>query len=55
MPSPVETSLGVTRLVETADGSGVAIMVQLPRVESDTYSGQERIIPEARVGTAAGR
>jgi hypothetical protein len=26
------------------------IMVQLPRVESDTYSGQERIVPDLRAG-----
>jgi dedicated sortase system histidine kinase len=36
---------GFVRAMNLADGSGVAIMVQLPRVESDIYSGQERIIP----------
>ncbi len=46
---------GFVRAMNLADGSGVAIMVQLPRVESDIYSGQERIVPEARMGaTAAG-
>lgn len=41
---------GFVRAMNLADGSGVAIMVQLPRVESDVYTGTERIVPEARVG-----
>jgi signal transduction histidine kinase len=41
---------GFVRAMNLTDGSGVAIMVQLPRVESDTYSGQERIIPDQRAG-----
>jgi len=47
---------GFVRAMNLADGSGVAIMVQLPRVESDIYTGHERIVPDARMGaTAAGR
>ena len=41
---------GFVRAMNLADGSGVAIMVQLPRVQSDTHTGQHRIIPEARMG-----
>ena len=44
---------GFVRAMNLADGSGVAIMVQLPRVESDIYSGQERIVPDTRVSAAA--
>ncbi len=39
---------GFVRAMNLTDGSGVAIMVQLPRVASDTYSGQERIVPDLR-------
>ncbi|MEJ2089924.1 MAG: ATP-binding protein, partial [Gammaproteobacteria bacterium] len=40
---------GFVRAMNLADGSGVAIMVQLPRIESDdVYSGQERIVPDLR-------
>lgn len=41
---------GFVRAMNLADGSGVAIMVQLPRVEADVYSGQDRIVPGARTG-----
>ena len=44
---------GFVRAMNLADGSGVAIMVQLPRVESDVFSGQERIVPETRASAAA--
>jgi dedicated sortase system histidine kinase len=39
---------GFVRAMNLTDGSGVAIMVQLPRVEADVYSGQERIVSELR-------
>jgi dedicated sortase system histidine kinase len=41
---------GFVRAMNLADGSGVAIMVQLPRVESDSLTGTERIVPDARAG-----
>ncbi len=38
---------GFVRAMNLADGSGVAIMVQLPRVASDSHSGQQRIVPDS--------
>ncbi len=41
---------GFVRAMNLTDGSGVAIMVQLPRVESNTATSQERIVPDVRAG-----
>ena len=42
---------GFVRAINLTDGSGVAIMVQLPRVQPDNnYAGQERIVPDLRAG-----
>lgn len=41
---------GSVRAMNLTDGSGVAIMVQLPRVQAEAASGQDRIVAEARTG-----
>ncbi len=39
---------GMVRAMNLTDGSGVAITVQLPRVEADEHVSAERIVPDLR-------
>ena len=41
---------GFVRAMNLTDGSGVAIMVQLPRIHSDAVTGHHSIVPDARAG-----